>query len=378
MKKFLLTLSLLLSLKAIAQKKIGLLCTNFKINNEIRDEGMSYRKSLESVLSNLKHPPLIIERENIPELLMKIQEESNLIRDLNTQSIPLLKAANVVFIMYANFDKKLVNTSYDLQLECVKISGENSFSKKIFPTLKFTEKEIVNPDQFRQKLNDLLKEYAFTEDFGIIENDQLEKISKRLDEKDIEIKNLKSNIVKIEVDATKKDQTIGSLSEIVSNMQKENLQKESEIKSLNKEVVGIKDYGNVANLDDLGVEKRYGDMFTGWKTDLYTLMEQVIFETKGMPIFNIKDSALLILDIVISKYPKFPFAYFAKSMILLKKGQTNWREFADKALDIFAITTTIEGHNKNHDTALKFLKSIIDYNNNWGVMPQLPDSLFRN
>ena len=65
-------------------------------------------------------------------------------------------------------------------------------------------------------------------------------------------------------------------------------------------------------------------------------------------------------------------------MILLKKGQTNWREFADKALDIFAITTTIEGHNKNHDTALKFLKSIIDYNNNCGVMPQLPDSLFRN
>lgn len=375
MKKFYLAIVFIFSLTAYGQKRISLLCTNFKVNNEPREDGASYRKSLESVLSNLKYPPLIVDRENLPDLFIKIQEEANLNRDLNSQSIPALQAAHVEFIMYANFDKKLVNDTYDLQLECIKISGENSFSKKIFPILKLTEKEISNTDRFRQRLNDLLNSYAFTEDFGIIENDQLEEIKKRLDEKDLEIKALKSNVSKVEEDASQKGQTIISLSEAVSSIQNENIQKSLAINKLNTEIVNIKDYSNVAKLDHLGAEIRYGSGLTGWKSDLYHLMEQVIIETNGKIQLKNRDSSLLILDLVITKYPKFPFSYWAKSMLLLKKNHPDWTKYADKASEIFAITTTIEGHNNHHDKIFKDLKQFTDAKNN-GKIIRISDVYF--
>lgn len=374
MNKLFLILTLITSLQAFGQKRIGLLCTNFKINNETREDGAAYRKSLESVLSNLKNSPLIIDRDNIPELLIKIQEEANLNKDLKT-SIPVLKAANVDYIMYANFDKRVVNDSYDLQLESVKISGENTFSKKIFPILKFTEKELVNTDKFRQKLNELLNTYAFTEEFGIIENEQLEKINKRLDEKDLEIKSLKTGMTIIEEDAKKKSETINSLSDVVSRMQTENAEKDLELKKLNGEVRGIKDYASIAELDELGLKMRYDETITGWQTELYKLMIQVISEETGNMKFLATDSAISILNIVIKKYPKFPFSYWVKSMLLLKKRDSGWVQSANKAFEILTITTSIEGHKAMHDQAFKMLEKLLQVNDK-GILPILSDQYF--
>jgi hypothetical protein len=374
MNKLFLTFALIISLSTLAQKRIALLCTNFKINNETREDGATYRKSLESVLSNLKHPPLIVDRENLPELLIKIQEEANLNRDLKT-SIPVLKATNIDYIMYGNFDKKVVNDTYDLQLEAIKISGENTFSKKIFPIVKFTEKELVKTETFRQKLNELFSSYAFTEEFGIIENEQLEKINKRLDEKDAEIKSLKSEMLSVEEDGKKKNKTINSLTEVVGKMQTENALKDVEIKRLNSEVRGIKDYSDIAQLDALGLKQRWGSGITGWQTELYRLMNQVIIEKKGTVQFQPTDSALLILDTVIKKYPKFPFSYWAKSMILMKRKDSTWSESARKAYDILEVTTSIEGHKPVHEYAFGIMKQALEFREK-GVYFPLVDDFF--
>ena len=51
--------------------------------------------------------------------------------------------------------------------------------------------------------------------------------------------------------------------------------------------------------------------------------------------------------------------YWAKTVLLRSKGEKNWIFFADKGIQILEITTTINGHNINHDQVLGFLKSIL-------------------
>ena len=373
-KSYFLLIVLLYTSSLFAQKKIGLLCTNFKINNEIREDGAVYRKSLESVLSNLKNPPIIIDRDNLSDLLIKIQEEANLNADFQ-QSIPILKAANIDYVVYANIEKRVVENFYNLQIEFVKISGENTFSKKMFPILIFTENELRNTYKFREKLNELLNTYAFTVEFGIIENEQLQKIYNRLDEKDAEIQTLRTGLENLKNDANNKSKTINSLSNVISEIQLQNSQKEKEIKRLNNEVNGIKDYSSIAELDQLGFKIRYSYPLTGGGTELSNLIGKVIFEKEGQIKFRFSDSALVVLETVINKYPNFPFSYWAKSMILLKKGDSNWLNNAQKALEIFKVTTSIEGHKKSHDQGLKFVLELLEIKSR-GSDPILSDVYF--
>lgn len=173
-----------------AQNAVGVLCYDFKLNNETPQFGKEYRKLLESVLSNLKNPPLIIEREKIPELLLRIQEERNLFEDIRAGEIGTLRAAKVDYVIYGSFYKKISSDKYDFYLESIKLLSNNSFSKNTFPVLRFTESEIQNTEVFESRLKGLLKDYSFIDGIGLIDNSQLNEIGKRLDQKDNEIANL--------------------------------------------------------------------------------------------------------------------------------------------------------------------------------------------
>lgn len=301
-----------------AQNAIGILCTDFKINNENTPEGTGFRRSTESVLSNIKNPPIIIDRDNLQDLIIKIQDEINLNKDLNISQVKELKAAKVDYVMYANFDKKLTSINYDLQIQCIRISGENAFSIKAFPIISFTEKELTNSEIFRKKLFEMFNNYAFTPDFDIIENKQLEEIKQRLDKKDQEIKNLNQN------------------------------------------VTDLKNYSHVAMLNLKGVELEYGYDFTGWKTELYNLMESVLITNNVGTYFKVDESSLKILDEVILKYPNFPFGYSGMALILLQLGKPNWKEYANKALKILQVTIAIEGHNIIHDKVFQQLTMYLE------------------
>lgn len=51
-------------------------------------------------------------------------------------------------------------------------------------------------------------------------------------------------------------------------------------------------------------------------------------------------------------FPKFPFSFYALTECLRKAGDDNWRSYARRGIQIFEKTTTIAGHNGNHDQAL--------------------------
>lgn len=174
----------------VGQNSIGVLCNDFKINAEVKSIGKEFRKSFESILSNLDYPPTVIERENLSDLITKIEEERNLYNDFNNGQLEDLKAAKVDYVVYGNFHKSFINEKYEFQLEFVKISGENALSKRVFPILRFTEKELEGSELFEEKVKAMLNNYAFTKEFGIVENEQLDEIKRRLDEKDRQIEKL--------------------------------------------------------------------------------------------------------------------------------------------------------------------------------------------
>ncbi len=354
------------------QKPIGIICTDFKINNKNRQEGVDFRRSVESILSNLKYPPEIIDREKIQAVLVKIQDEINLNRDLNIDETRELKAAQVDYLMYGNFDKRLTSVTYDLQIECIKISGDNAFSKKAFPIISFTEDELSNSQIFRKKLSDMFNEYAFTEDFGIIENIQLNKIYKRLDEKDIQIKNLDSSFKNLESDSKEKSKALNSISGTMKNMEDEISIKDQQIKNLNFQIIGIKDYSNIARLNLNGLEKVYGPEFSGWQTELYNLMNSVIVLNKSKMAIKTNDTAMSILKTVIDKYPNFPFGYYGMCVNLIRKGDSDWKMQAIKAIKILEVTTTIEGHKPVHDEVLAQLNVFINLDKQ-GYKPMFND-----
>ncbi len=58
---------------------------------------------------------------------------------------------------------------------------------------------------------------------------------------------------------------------------------------------------------------------------------------------------------IIAKYPKFPFSYYSLALCLRAREDKTWKDYALKAIEIFKKTTQIEGHNENHDQAMKNL-----------------------
>jgi len=52
---------------------------------------------------------------------------------------------------------------------------------------------------------------------------------------------------------------------------------------------------------------------------------------------------------VIEKYPKFPFSYYCLSTCLYKRGDSRWKYYARKSLEILEQTTSVSGHRGIHD-----------------------------
>lgn len=344
-----------ITLQVTAQNATGIVCTDITINDQSRDVGSEFRRSLESVLSSLKNPPIIIERKKIQELIEKVQEELNLNKDLNTNEIQKLRAAQVDYVMYGNFVRRLTNVNYDLQLECIKISGINAFSKISFPILSFTEEELTNTDMFRKKLFEMLNNYSFSSDFGIIQNDLLFKINHRLDEKDAQIRQLDSAYQILKMNGQQQTSAMNNISTITNKLEDEISQKDQEIRDLNSEISGVKDFSHIATLNLFGLDQMYGFGLTGWKTELYNLMFSVVIKKENGYQFKYDDSSISILSTIIEKYPKFPFGYYGMSYALLRRKDPAWKEFAKKALSILIITTSIDGHKPEHDQTFEAL-----------------------
>jgi hypothetical protein len=113
-------------------------------------------------------------------------------------------------------------------MKFVKISNKDILVKKVFPIIRFKGEELLGTKTFEVKLKVMLNQFAFSEEFGIIDVNQFGKIIRKFDLKDsIIIENTKSLI--------EKERRIKEL-EKSESLRKKELEKKNELRSKPPEI----------------------------------------------------------------------------------------------------------------------------------------------
>lgn len=306
------------SLEVFSQ--INFSCTSFTYEGKRWEDGSNLKRIFEVSLSNKKLPFRVVEREEINIVFEKLQEEKNLYKDLLMEFAKKPELAGADYVVVGNVVHNIGTQKYSLNINFFKYTGkETSIKLPIF--LSLSKDQLADDDQMKKifdgELQNFYENFFVTKDGGL--------------------------------DLSKKPDFYSKIE-----------QQDSIIKRLEKDVNNIKDYSNLSRIGVNGTEfGPGGDIEVS--TPLSILMKN-IFETKGAVTRLIQtDSALIYADKVIAHYPKFPFGYYAKAFILLTRDKKNSEglKCAKKALEILEITTTIDGHNANHDEGLQNIKVLI-------------------
>ena len=122
-------------------------------------------------------------------------------------------------------------------------------------------------------------------------------------------------------------------------------------------LIALRDYSYVARLDFTGRELTSPGSGLEENTPIIKLLEGTYDIQGNCGVPNCDEVALTKCQEVIQIEPKFPFSYYAIAVCLFQKGDDSWRDYADKALEIFHYATMIAGHHPNHNQAQRVLKS---------------------
>jgi hypothetical protein len=320
----------------LSQTKFNLVCRDFTFEQEVSSRGKNLRNVFEIAISKSNYPFKVLEREKMDKIFETLQEEKNLVKDLSNEWKKKLQMANVDYLVVGDLNENIAMDNYDLVINFIKITGEN-MTVKLPMLISLSRKQISNNEElkmiFDREIQTFLKSYFLDEknDSNLIE------------------------VPKFYEELKKRDSMISNLNTSVSFLQNQNSIKDNEIMKLKQDVTNIKDYINIARLDVYGLEFHVSPPLIQGQTPLSRLMKNVL-ERKGNEI-NLKmtDSSLFYINQVIKEFPNFPFGYWAKA----KKELTGAIENALKAVEIFEITTSIDGHKADHDQALADLKNNI-------------------
>lgn len=161
---------------------------------------------------------------------------------------------------------------------------------------------------------------------------------------------------------------IGLLISVFKHHQTVELQKVAEHKvqeirenlnEANVTILGLRDYSYVAKLNCLGVTGRAGRGLTE-STAISRLLKDVWVDKNGKYYPLCTSTSRNKFETTIQEFPKFPFSYYAIAVCLRANGDKIWRTYAEKAVEIFKRTTTISGHNSQHDQAFLELEKYLN------------------
>ena len=306
-----------------SQNQVSIYCRDFTLNDSTFKKGNDYRKVYESVLLRLESPPVLVERDKVDEVFEVIQDEKNLKTDFNQEDAKLFKILEVDYLIFADFVVSPLTGHVEFLSECVRIDKENTLLNIVFPPIRFSEKEFSSSIIFELRVKELLSKYSFTEDLGVVSSNALKDLQNSLAKKDIQINEL-----------------------------------ETKMKA-------ITDYSDIAELNMFGATFYMpgGGSLITQSNNLITEMSKVFkFEKEEQRISLIQtNEALDAAKKAIQIEPRFPFSYYAVAFILKGKGEENWVEYADKAINIYNYTTILKGCNSYHPqfkNKLLFLKAL--------------------
>ena len=131
-----------------------------------------------------------------------------------------------------------------------------------------------------------------------------------------------------------------------------------------QKVQGLQDYNGVARLNAIGIEVdgpvAAGLFSSGIKRALAGTFK---FNNPAKTIdFEFTPEAEAKYKTVIDREPRFPFTYVLYAECLRERKDPAWRGYAEKAVEIFKITTKIGGHNGQHDIFLQRTEEMLRIN----------------
>lgn len=178
----------------------------------------------------------------------------------------------------------------------------------------------------------------------------IETLNNRIRDKDTEIQRLETELVPFKVYAL--EHYPGPEKEALSQLVKK-------IRDMEDTVDAIKNYSDVSQLDFAGFPYNvsppltYSSKLTEMLKGCYVKKEDGYYPNCGVEVEEKYKK-------VIESFPKFPFSYYGLALCLEEKGDKSWKVYAEKAVEIFKKTTSISGHNVNHDQCLKILQDLLN------------------
>lgn len=144
-----------------------------------------------------------------------------------------------------------------------------------------------------------------------------------------------------------KDQLLTNL----AHYQQDIANKEAEVKQLKQVVEAVRTFQDMSMLDPTGLPFNVGKGIQ-YDSPLSTALRD-LYIIKGAEVhFKLGEQYEVQYRRIIEQFPRFPFAYFALAESLKRRGDPNWRTYAEQASGILEKTTMIEGHKRSHDGAL--------------------------
>ncbi len=182
-------------------------------------------------------------------------------------------------------------------------------------------------------------------------NEKIEQLKNENSAKDFKIQNLETEIAPFKTIAL--ERFTGTEAEALSKLS-------FQLNNLEGAISDVKKYTYVSTLTAYGSPYSTSGPII-FNTPISRIMQDTISEDKMTHnlTFKCDDVSIAKYKKVIDVDPNFPFSYYGLATCFSNKNNPAALEYAKKALEILRATTTIDGHNINHDEVLKNIKNWI-------------------
>jgi tetratricopeptide (TPR) repeat protein len=120
----------------------------------------------------------------------------------------------------------------------------------------------------------------------------------------------------------------------------------------------LAEYGEVATVNFRGTHVPRETQSV--QTPLVGWIDTYVRDTSEGQLIRHDDEAIAYYTRLQEAYPKYPFSYYFLAEAYRRRGEGRWRDYAQKAIEIFTITTSLPHHVPNHDEALAHLQKMLD------------------
>jgi len=132
----------------------------------------------------------------------------------------------------------------------------------------------------------------------------------------------------------------------------------AEVDLQRKELNTIRRYTQVSKLNIIGTTGTVRPPLTE-ETDISRLLEGTFTISNNQASYSCNAATIAKFQEVITRFPDFPFSYYALASCLRLRSDASWKGLARKALGILKNTTTIDGHHPSHDQVLRELEQTL-------------------